>query len=85
MGERNHDRQLREARVAYVAAVRRLNDALIRFDNSGIPMDPGPGLDPYPWTHEHVRVVTAVAKGFEDVINTRRHWDAIRREWRPSH
>jgi len=85
VGERNRDRQLVEARLAYVAAVRRLDRALRRFDESGIPMDPGPGREPFPWTPEQVRLILAVSQGFRDVIDRRRTWDELRREWHPSH
>ncbi len=85
MGERNRDRQLTDARVANLGAVRRLNLALQRFDDSDVPMNPGPGREPYPWTAEHVRILTAVAVGFREVIQTRRTWDQLRREWRAPH
>jgi hypothetical protein len=85
VGERNRDRQLVEARLAYVAAVRRLDSALRRFDGSGIAMDPGPGREPIPWTHEQVQIILAVSQGFREVIDRRRSWDQLRREWHPSH
>ena len=40
--------QLKEARRAYVGAVRGLDTCLRRFDNSGIPMDPRPRLRALP-------------------------------------
>jgi hypothetical protein len=52
MGEENHDRQLRRARARYVGAKDRFLAALAAFDDSGTPMDPGPDLEPYPWTGE---------------------------------
>jgi hypothetical protein len=52
MGEENHDRQLRRARATYIGAKNRFLAALEAFDNSGTPMDPGPDLEPYPWTDE---------------------------------
>lgn len=85
MGERNRDRQLAEARVAYVAAVRRFDAAMKRFDDSDVPLDPGPGREPYRWTAEHVKIMTAVAVAVREVIGTRRTWDMLRREWHPSH
>lgn len=84
--ERSRDQQQADARLAYLAAVRRLDAALRRFDNSDIPLDPGPaGRDPYPWTREHVQIVLAVTKAFSDVARARRVWDNLRREWQPGH
>lgn len=85
MGERNRDRQLRDARIAYLGAVRRLDQALRAFDDSGMPMDPGPGPEPLPWTHEQVRIIVATANAFREVVEKRREWDGLRREWRPAH
>lgn len=67
-------------RAAYVGAAGRLSKALIAFDNSGTPMDPGPGPEPYPWTREQVAIIREVADAFAKVIEARRTWDAFRRE-----
>ena len=80
-----HDRDLRLARAAYIGAVRRLDLALRRFDNSDIPMDPGPGREPRPWTADHVALVRDVAEAFAAVLDRRRTWDRLRREWVPPH
>jgi hypothetical protein len=85
MGERSRDRQLAEARVAYVAAVRRLDAALRRFDDSDIPMDPGTGREPYPWTAEHIKILRALYVALGETVQARRSWDMMRREWHPSH
>ncbi len=73
--------------LAYLGAVRRLDIALRRFDKCGIAMDPGPGPgpEPIPWTHEQVQIILAVSQGFREVIDRRRTWDQLRREWHPSH
>lgn len=82
MGERNRDRQLREARTAYVAAVRRLDKALQEFDNSGTPMDPGPDPNnPLPWTPEQCKIAMQAAAAFRDVVERRREWDGLRRDF----
>jgi hypothetical protein len=84
VGERSRDRQLRDARLAYVSAVRRLDHALQRFDNSGIPMDPGPRADPLPWTPEQKTIIRSVAFAFREVIERRDEWDGLRRDfWSP--
>ena len=85
MGSRSHDRELRQARAAYIGAVRRLNVALQQFDNSGIPLDPGPDPEPYPWTARHVKIVQEVSRAFIVLIDRRREWDGLRREWVSPH
>jgi hypothetical protein len=59
MGEENHDRQERRARVVYIGAKDRFLAALAAFDDSGTPMDPGPD-QPYPWTDEQWVTVLAL-------------------------
>jgi hypothetical protein len=81
----SQDRRLREARTAYLAAVRRLDHALRRFDDSGMPMDPGPGTQPYPWTREQHQTIRAVATGFREVIERRAAWDSLRDAHRAPH
>lgn len=81
----NHDRELRDARTQYIGAVRRLHHALRVFDTCDIPMDPGPGPQPRPWTARHVTIMRDVAQSFAEVIQTRRRWDTMRRQWRAPH
>jgi hypothetical protein len=85
MGSRNHDRELRQARASYIGAVRRFDQALRRFDESDIPMDPGPDREPYPWTAHHVALILELRDSITLVANTRREWDHLRREWFPPH
>jgi hypothetical protein len=70
--------QLQEARRAYMEAVRKLDAALRRFDESNIPIDPGPGPDPYPWTPDDVRIVLDVTAAFNELTRTRQQWDRLR-------
>jgi hypothetical protein len=85
VGSNSHDRDLRRARMAYVAAVRRLDVAMREFDESDIPMDPGPGPEPRPWTPHHVALMREVVAAFSAVLDRRRAWDGLRREWTPPH
>ena len=85
MSTNSHDRELRQARIAYVRTVRRLDAALNHLGVVEVPMDPGPGPEPRPWTAEHVAVVREVAAAFAEVLDRRRAWDQLRRQWRPSH
>jgi hypothetical protein len=80
-----HDRDLRLARTAYIGAVRRLDAAMRRFDASDIPMDPGSGSEPRPWTAHHVAIMREVVDAFTVVLDRRREWDRMRCEWIPSH
>ena len=73
-----HERELARRRLRYVGSVRRLDSALKVFDGSDIPMDPGGGAQPIPWTREHVRMITEVAEAFADVVTLRRDWDRLR-------
>lgn len=82
MGERNPDRQLREARTAYVAAARRASHALERFDNSGMAMDPGPDpAAPIEWTPEQRNIIRAATHAFLEVVERRDEWDGLRRDF----
>jgi hypothetical protein len=85
MGSRNHDRELRQARAAYINAVRRLDTAMRNFDNSGIPLDPGPAPEPYPWSPRHVLIMQELAGAAVSIVDRRREWDGLRREWVAPH
>jgi hypothetical protein len=70
--------------MAYISAVRRLDHALQRFDNSGIAMDPGPNPEPRPWTPEQWTIIRSVGFAFREVVERREEWDALRRDyWSP--
>ena len=83
MVERTREQRQADARVAYLAAVRRLDRALRRFDTCDIPLDPGRGREPIPWSREHVQIVLAVGQGVRDLVQARRLWDSLRRGWQP--
>lgn len=85
MGTNSHDRDLRQARLAYVAAVRRLDDAMHHLGVCDLPLDPGSGPEPRPWTAQHVAVLTETASAIAALLERRRAWDRLRREWRPPH
>jgi GAF domain-containing protein len=85
MESNSHDRDLRRARLAYVAAVRSLDAALGRLGVSDVPLEPGPGPEPRPWSAEHVEVMRELAAAAVAVLDRRRAWDTLRREWRPPH
>jgi hypothetical protein len=85
VGPIRHDRDLHQARFAYLAAVRRLDNALRQFDASDIPMDPGPGREPRAWTADYVALLRELVAAFTAVLDRRRTWDGLRREWTPSH
>src|SRR5262245_4032316 len=50
-----------------------------------IPMEPGPGSEPIPWTAMHVAVLREAAAAFAALLDRRQSWDQLRREWRPQH
>ena len=78
MGERRHDRQVAEAKNAYVAAVFRLLKAMNAFDGSAFPLDPGSDQEPAEWSRKHVAIAQALEAGWRDVLRTRRSWDGLR-------
>ena len=85
MSTNSHDRDLRQARLAYVGAVHRLHAAVDHVGATDIPIDPGPGSEPIPWTATHVAVLREAAAAFAELVERRRSWDQLRREWRPQH
>jgi hypothetical protein len=85
MGANTHDRDLRLARTAYIAAVRRFDLALRQFDASDIPMDPGSGPTPRSWTSDHIAIMRELVEAVAEVFSRRRDWDESRRDWRPQH
>jgi hypothetical protein len=82
-----HDRQLAAARNAYLAPLNRLCGAIELYDARGdaLPLEPGNGPQPIPWTADDVAVVQAKARAWAELATTRRQWDAMRREWQPPH
>jgi hypothetical protein len=58
--------------------------AFLRFDACGISLDPGPtGTDPIPWAPEQIRIMIACRDSVREVIDRRRTWDMMRRQWVP--
>jgi hypothetical protein len=82
---RRHEREVADARSAYLGAVRRFYAAMRAFDAAGVPLDPGPATHVRPWTRDHVAVMIAGARAWREVVDTRRSYDAIRREFQPPH
>jgi hypothetical protein len=82
---RRYERELADARSAYLSAVRRLAQAMNAYQQADVPLDPGTGRDPIPWTREHVTVMIACAQAWRDVVTTRRAYDGIRRDWQSPH
>ena len=76
-----------EAGTAYMAAVFRLLKAMDAFNGSAFPLDPGSGSngEPLPWSRKHVAIAQALEAGWRDVLQTRKTWDGLRREWVPPH
>lgn len=85
VGSNSHDRDLRLARTTYIGAVRRFHVALRHFNASDIAMDPGSGPQPRPWTAHHVAIMRELVEAVTAVVDRRREWDRLRREWTPPH
>lgn len=87
MAEFDYAARLRNARLAYIAAARRFDHALQRFDNSAMAMDPGPDVDnPLPWTAEQIQIIRTLYFAVRDVYARRLEWWELRRNppYRPS-
>ena len=87
MAEVFHEERLRQARLAYIAAARRFDHALRRFDNSGMAMDPGPDPHhPLEWTPEQKQIIRALYHAVQQVYERRYEWWDLRRNppYRPS-
>ncbi len=82
---RSHDREVADARSRYLGAVRNLDVAMRAFSQADVPFDPGPRGDPVPWSREHVAVMIRCARAWAEVVERRREYDAIRREFTPPH
>jgi hypothetical protein len=80
-----HDRELRDARTRYVAAARRLDEAIRDFRSAAVPLNPGPAPEPIPWSRRHVQTTNALARALLDVVDKRKTWDQMRHEWQPPH
>lgn len=80
-----HDRELRDARTRYVAAARRLDEAIRAFRSAAVPLNPGTAAEPIPWSRGHVQTTTALARALLDVLDKRKAWDQMRNEWQPPH
>jgi len=68
-----------------MAAVRRLDEAIRSFRAAAVPLDPGRGDEPVPWTPTHVRATKGLAVALVDILDRRKSWDDMRHEWRPTH
>jgi Beta-lactamase len=85
VGMAGHDRELRDARTRYVAAARRLDEAIRDFRSAAVPLNPGPASEPIPWSRRHVQMTNALARALLDVLDKRKTWDQMRHEWQPPH
>ena len=81
MASLDDEQKLRDARVTYIAAARRLSHALGRFDHSGMAMDPGRDPDnPIRSTRDQVQIIRAAAAAFREILDARQRWDRMRRD-----
>jgi hypothetical protein len=75
-----HDRALRMALVAYVAALRRLDRAMANFDEADVPLSPDRDGRVPPWTAEQQVVMAECAEAWAAVVKQRRAHDVAVRE-----
>ena len=85
MGVGSVERDLRQARAALLGAVRRLERAMGRFEDSDIPLWPDRSGEFAQWTAEQKAVVTAAATVWVDFVRRREEYDAaVRTSAQPS-
>lgn len=82
---RSHDREIRDARSAFLGAVIRLNRAMNAFDANPVNLEPGPAAADTEWTREQAQIMMACAAAWRELVDRRRAYDAMRREWQPPH
>jgi len=80
MGERNHDRQQREARLRYIGALNRARAASSTLAEIAPPLDPDVDWDPDQWQALLDAVTT-----FQALVDARRDWDGLCREQHGAH
>lgn len=78
MGERNPDRQLREARARYLGAARRLHQAANSPGFAGITLDPDAD-----WSETHWAAVLEFGEAHRELVDARRELDALQRDRQP--
>lgn len=85
MGAGTYERELRQARIALVGAVRRLEQSMGRFEGSDVPLWPTESGEFPEWTPEQQVIVKAAAGAWNDFLRRRQDYDsALRTARQPS-
>ena len=79
VGAGSYERELRQARVGLVGAVRRLEEAMGRFEAAEVPLWPDHDGAIPPWTAAQQAVMKSAADAWRNVVNARQAYDSAAR------
>ena len=79
MGVGTFERDLRQARIAFVGAVRRLEAAMGRFEEAEVPLWPEQDGSVPEWSPAQTAVMKAAADAWVDVVRRRQDYDSAAR------
>jgi hypothetical protein len=85
MGERNHDRQVAEARLEYSVAAEKFLGAVGVWVSVGVPLGTGRPNDPLVWGRREVLVMRELQATLTVLINKRQTWESLLREFDGRH
>lgn len=82
VGATRPEREMPLARAQYVAAARAFLGAHRQFLARGVPIDPGRDAEVREWTVSDVAVLRDLHQSLGAMLDSRRHWDQLRRAQR---
>ncbi|HZM75406.1 MAG TPA: hypothetical protein VFC19_06750 [Candidatus Limnocylindrales bacterium] len=80
MGRRPSRYELSAGRREYVAAVKRLQEAIIRFEAAGVPLTTELGGMMQLWNREQVGAVIEIRDAWSGLVETRRAYERLLRD-----
>ena len=79
MGAGSYEKELRQARISLVGALRRLDSVMAQVERSDIQLWPdAAGVVP-DWTPEHMALVKAASAAWSDLLKSRQDYDSAAR------
>ena len=80
LGRRPSRYELSAGRREYAAAVKRLQEAIIRFEAAGVPLTAELGRMMQLWNREQVNAVIEIRDAWSDLVETRRAYERLLRD-----
>jgi hypothetical protein len=84
VGPRPREHDYRRSRDAYLAAARRLVDAMARWRAVAPPLEPGPRGDVPAWTPDQMSATINAATAWQALVSRRLDYEAAIRDYRPN-